>query len=48
MEQVLHQISKEAFERYREERRRMEAVTREAKREAEDRFGTKLGQSFCR
>ena len=34
------------FDRYREERRRVKAVVRESKRKAEDRFGTKLSQTF--
>ena len=41
-EQWLQQRSEQTFDRYREEMRRVKAVVREAKREAEDRFGTKL------
>ena len=35
-----------AFDGYREQRRRVKAIVREAKREAEDRFGAKLSQDF--
>ena len=34
------------FDRYREERRRVNTVVREAKRNTEERFGTKLSQNF--
>ena len=40
--------SEQAFDRYREERKRMKAIVTEAKREAEDRLGTKLSQNFER
>ena len=45
-ERCLQKGSDQAFVVYREERRRVKAVVREAKREAEDRFGTKLSQNF--
>ena len=45
-EQWQQQRSEQAFDRNREERRRVKAVVREAKREAEDRFGIKLSQNF--
>ena len=45
-EQWQQQRSEQAFDRYRKERRGVKAVVREAKREAEDRFGLKLSQNF--
>ena len=33
-----------AFEEYKEERRKVKAAVREAKKETEDRFGAKLSQ----
>ena len=42
----MQQGTEKAFDEYREERRRVKAVVREAKREAEDRFGAKLSQDF--
>ena len=45
-EQSLQQRSEETFDRYKDERRRVTAVTRKAKREAENRFGNKLRQNF--
>ena len=41
-EQWLQQGTEQAFDEYREERRRVKAVAREA----EDRFGAKLSQDF--
>ena len=45
-EQWLQQGTEQAFEEYREERRRVKSVVRNANREAEDRFGAKLNQDF--
>ena len=45
-EQWLQQGTEQAFEEYKEEKRRVKAVVRKAKREAEDRFGVKLSQDF--
>ena len=42
----LQQGTKQEFEEYRKERRKVKAVVREAKKEAEDRFGAKLSQDF--
>ena len=40
------QGTERAFDEYREERKRVKTVVREAKREAEDRFVTKISQNF--
>ena len=45
-DQWLQQGTEQAFDEYREERRRVKAVVREAKRKAEDRFGANLSQDF--
>ena len=47
-EQWLQQGTEQAFDGYREERRRVKTVVREAKRKTEDRFGTNLSQNFER
>ena len=45
-EQWLQKGSEQAFDVHRKERRRAKTVVREAKRDAEDRFGTKISQNF--
>ena len=45
-EQWLQIRSEKAFDRYREERRKVKAVVRESKRKVEDTFRTNLGQNF--
>ena len=45
-DQWLQQRTDKAFDEYREERRRVKAVVREAKKEAEDRFDAKPNQDF--
>ena len=45
-EQWLQQGTEQAFDEYREERRRVKAVVRGASREAEDWSGVKLSQDF--
>ena len=42
----MQQETEQAFDEYMEERRRVKAVVREAKREAEDWFGARLSQDF--
>ena len=42
----MQQSSEQAFDRYRDERRRVKAVVTEAKREVKVRCGTKLSQNF--
>ena len=42
----LQKGSEQAFGKHREERRRVKTVVREAKREAEDRFGSKISQNL--
>ena len=44
--QWLQQGTEQALEDNREERTRVKAIVREAKRGAEDRFGAKLSQDF--
>ena len=42
----MQQGTEQAFDEHMEDRRRVKAVVREAKKEPEDRFGTKLSQDF--
>ena len=42
----MQQGTEQAFEEFKEERRWVKAVVRDAKREAEDRFGAKFSQDF--
>ena len=45
-EQWLQQRTEQSFDEYREERRRLKAVVREEKRQAENWFGAMLSQDF--